>query len=122
VSLRPDTVDQYLAAVPPDARAALEKLRAQIMAAVPEAAESIAYEMPAYKYKGRPLVYFAAYKRHCSFFPASGAVVEKHAADLAAFDTDKGTIRFQPSKPLPAPLVRKLIKSRIAEIESPKEK
>jgi uncharacterized protein YdhG (YjbR/CyaY superfamily) len=122
VSLRPDTVDQYLAAVPPDARAALEKLRAQIMAAVPEAAESIAYEMPAYKYKGRPLVYFAAYKRHCSFFPASGAVVEKHSVDLAAFDTDKGTIRFQASKPLPAPLVRKLIKSRIAEIESPKEK
>ncbi len=117
-STPPQDVDAYLAAVPDDARAALERLRAQIRAAAPEAVEAISYQMPAFKYRGRGLVAYAAFKRHCSLFPMSGAVIEACAAGLSAYDIDKGTIRFQASKPLPAALVRTLVRARIAEIEA----
>ncbi len=112
------TIDAYLAELPADKRAALQKVRAAVKAAAPEAAESISYQMPAFKYKGRPLAYFGAYKKHCSFFPASGSVVEANADALAGYDVDKGTIRFPASKPLPAPLVKRIVKARIAEIEA----
>jgi len=111
-------VDEYLAAVPEEARAALETLRQTIRAAAPQATEAISYQMPTFKYQGRPLVYFAAFKNHCSFFPASGAIVEAYQDELKAYDTHKGTIRFPANKPLPAALVRKIVKARIAEIEA----
>lgn len=109
------TVDEYLAAISEDARATLEKLRKMIKAAAPNATEVIRYQMPAFKYHGM-LVFFAAFKNHCSFFPGS-SVIDAHKDDLKSYDTSKGTIRFPTDKPLPAALVRKLVKARIAENE-----
>jgi uncharacterized protein YdhG (YjbR/CyaY superfamily) len=73
--------------------------------------------MPAFKHQG-PLVYYAAFKDHCSFFPASVAVMRRFAAPLRRYDTSKGTIRFPAAEPLPAALVRRIVKARIAENEA----
>jgi uncharacterized protein YdhG (YjbR/CyaY superfamily) len=109
-------VDEYLAKVPDEARAALEKLRKTIRAAAPKATEGFSY-IPAFKLHGRPLVSYAALKNHCSFFPMSPAVMDAHRKELEPYDTSKGTIRFPAFEPLPAALVRRLVKARIAESE-----
>ena len=113
-----DSVDAYLADLEPEARATLEKIRKAIAAAAPEATESMAYGMPGFYLAGHPLVYFAAFKKHCSFFPASYAVMETFADELQRFDLQKGTIRFPIGKPLPATLVKKIVKARIKENEA----
>ena len=112
-----ETVDDYLAAVPEDVRAALAKLRKTIKAAAPEATEVISYQIPAYKYHGL-LVGFAALKGHCTFHIMSVEVTRAHADDLKGYKTGRASIRFAPDKPLPAALVTKLIKARIAENEA----
>jgi uncharacterized protein YdhG (YjbR/CyaY superfamily) len=109
-------VDDYLARVPEEARATLEKLRKTIKAAAPRATEVISYQMPMYKQNGM-LVGFAAFKDHCSLFPGA-AVMNAHKEELKRYDTSKGTIRFPAGKPLPAMLVKKLVKARIAENEA----
>ena len=109
-------VDEYLAGVPKEVRATLEKLRKTIRAAAPMASEVISYQMPMYKHHGM-VIGFAAFKDHCSIFPGS-AVVDAHKVELKRYETSKGTIRFPVSKPLPAALVRKLVKARIAENEA----
>jgi len=111
-------VDGYLASIPEDARAALGKLRTAIKAAAPGATEVISYQVPTFKYRGRPLVSFGAAKEHCSFYIMSPGVVEAYAADLEGYVLGKGSIQFSPAKPLPAPLVKKLVKARIAENEA----
>ena len=110
---KPKTIDEYLAALSDDKRAALEKLRKAIKAAAPGAEECISYQLPAFRFDGRVLVWFGAAANHCAFYP--GAVVEAHKEDLKNYDTSKGTVRFQADKPLPVALVRKLVKTRIAE-------
>jgi uncharacterized protein YdhG (YjbR/CyaY superfamily) len=114
---KPKTIDEYLAALSDDKRAALERLRKTIRAAAPKAEECISYMIPAFRQNGL-LVAFGAAARHCSFYPMSAATVASFKNDLKDFDTSKGTIRFQPSKPLPTALVRKLVKVRIAENKS----
>jgi uncharacterized protein YdhG (YjbR/CyaY superfamily) len=109
-------VDEYLAGVPKEARATLEKLRKTIKAAAPKASEVISYEMPMYKQNGMVLG-FAAFKNHCSIFPGS-AVMDTYKNELKGYDTSKGTIRFPANKPLPAALVKKLVKARIKENEA----
>jgi uncharacterized protein YdhG (YjbR/CyaY superfamily) len=111
--------DDYLAAVPEPARTTLEKLRKTIHAAVPEATESISYRMPTFKYRGKPLVALAAAKDHCSLH-LMGYVPDELEADLERYDTGKGTIRFPSDEPLPAALVRKVVKARIAQVEAGK--
>lgn len=111
-------VDVFLAAVPEEARGTLEKLRKTIRAAAPKATEAISYGVPTFKHQGRPLVGFGATKNHCAFYVMSPEVMRIYAADLEEYDTGKGTIRFPASKPLPAALVKKLVKARIAEIET----
>jgi uncharacterized protein YdhG (YjbR/CyaY superfamily) len=108
------SIDEYLVGVPEEQRVGLEKLRKQIKAAAPEATETISYRMPAF-YDHGPLVSFAAFKDHLSFFVMSMRVMDAHRGELEAFDVSKGTIRFQPGKPLPAALVKKLVKARIKE-------
>jgi uncharacterized protein YdhG (YjbR/CyaY superfamily) len=111
-------IDDYLAALPENARATLEKLRHAIKEAIPEAEEGISYQMPAFKYKKRPLVAFAAFRDHCSFYPMSPAVMEAHKEELEGYDISKGTIRFPIGESLPATLVRKLVQARLAENEA----
>ena len=111
-------IDAVLAALPAPEREALEHLRQTIAAAAPEAVESISYGVPAVKYRNRPLVSFGAGKQHCSFYVQSPAVMDAHRADLAGFDTTKGTVHFTPDKPLPDALVERLVRARMAETES----
>ena len=113
----PVSVDEYLAALPADKRAALQKIRKAVSAAAPGAEEGFSYGLPAFRLGSRPLVCYGAAANHCSFFPMSPAVIRAHTADLKGYETSKGTIRFAPAKPLPAALVRKLVKARIAELE-----
>ena len=108
------TVDEYLARVSDDKRVALQKLRKAIKAAAPRAEECISYQLPAYRLNGM-LVAFGATANHCAFYPMSASTVAAHREELKDYDTSKGTIRFQPDDPLPASLVRKLVKARIAE-------
>ena len=109
---KPETIDQYLAGLPPDKRAALARLRKDIHAAAKGIEECISYAMPGFRLDGRMLVWFGAASKHCAFYP--GGLVGEYARELAAYDTSKGTIRFSPEQPLPAALVRKLVKARIA--------
>jgi len=109
------SVAAYLKAVPPAPRAALQKLRKTIQAAAPEATEGISYGIPMFKHHGM-LVGFAAFKDHCSFFPGANPIAT-HKDELKAYETSKGTIRFPIGKPLPAALVKKLVKTRVAENE-----
>jgi len=103
----PKDIDDYLSRVPEPARTTLEKVRAAIRSVVPpEAAETISYGIPTFKYTGM-LVSFAAFKHHCSFFPASYAVIRKFHKELKNFEVSKGTIRFPLDKPLPAALVKR---------------
>jgi len=111
------TVDEYLAPLPADKRAALQWLRRHIKAAAPGAEECISYGIPAFRLDGKLLVHFGAAAKHCAFYP--GAVVEAHREALKGYDTSKGTIRFQPDSPLPAALVRTLVKAQIARRARP---
>jgi uncharacterized protein YdhG (YjbR/CyaY superfamily) len=110
----PKTIDDYLETLPSEQQASLNKLRKAIHAAAPRAEECISYQIPAFRLDGKFLVAFGAAKKHCSFFPGA-APIAAHKRDLAAYSLSKGTIRFPPDKPLPAALVRKLVKARIAE-------
>jgi uncharacterized protein YdhG (YjbR/CyaY superfamily) len=115
-------VESYLARCPEPHRTTLEKLRAAIGSVVPkETTEAISYGIPTFKYKGG-LVAYAAFKNHCSFFPMSGRLVEEFADELKAYKTSKGTIQFAVDKPLPAVLVKKMVKARIAQNEVGKVK
>ena len=113
-------IDAFLAGLPDDARLALEALRRVIRAASPDAVETIAYSVPAFKYKGRPLVSFSAGrtgKGACAFYVQSPALMDAHRDELRGYDTSKGTIRFKPGQPLPADLVTRLVKERMAQTD-----
>ena len=119
---KPKTIDEYLAGVSAEQRAALERLRKAIRTAAPNAEEYIGYGLAAFRLNGRPLVAFGAGANHCAFYPMSSSTVEAHKAELRDYETSKGTIRFHANSPLPAALVRKLVKARIAENESRQKK
>ena len=109
---KPKTIDEYLAALSNDKRAALERLRKIIRAAAPRAEEHISYQLPAFRLDGKSLVWFGAAANHCAIYGVVGAYLD----ELKDYDTSgKGTIRFQADNPLPATLVRKLVKARIGK-------
>jgi uncharacterized protein YdhG (YjbR/CyaY superfamily) len=108
------TIDEYLAGVRADQRGALEDLRGLIHAAAPEAVESIAYGLPAFRLDGRYFLGFGANKASCSFYAGRAPLVEL-AAELAGYRQAKGTINFSPDRPLPADLVTKIIRVRLGE-------
>ena len=112
----PRTIDAYLKRVSPDKRAALQRLRKAIQAAAPNAEECIAYGVPSFRLDGRFLLSFGAAAKHCALYPGSRAI-ELHWAELSAYSLSKGTVRFRPDKPLPASLVRKLVKARIGAVQ-----
>jgi uncharacterized protein YdhG (YjbR/CyaY superfamily) len=111
-------VEERIAAMPAPMHDALQGLRRMIAAAAPAAVEVISYALPAFRYRGRPLVSYGATSRHCALYVMSPAVIEAHASELAGYDTSKGTIRFAPSEPLPADLVTRLVHARIDEIDA----
>jgi uncharacterized protein YdhG (YjbR/CyaY superfamily) len=113
--MKAKTIDEYLATLSEDKRAALENLRKAIKAAAPKAEECISYQLPAFRLDGKMLVAFGATANHCAFYPMSSSTVATHQDDLKNYDASKGTIRFPPDHPLPSALVRKLVKARIAE-------
>ena len=115
VKQRPTTIDEYLASVKPEQRAALQKLRQTIRAAASTAEECISYGIPAFRVNGRLLVFFGAWANHCSFYPGNSTTLKKFRGDLKGFQITKGTIRFSPDNPLLLALVKKLVKARIAE-------
>ncbi|MBK6910858.1 MAG: DUF1801 domain-containing protein [bacterium] len=110
-------VDKYLAALPPEQRAVLAKLRATILSVAKDAEEKISYGMPTVCYHGN-LVHYAAFKNHMSLFGASAFVTQELKEKLANFKTSKGTIQFTVAKPLPVTLVKAIVKSRIKENEA----
>lgn len=114
---KPKSVNDHLASLPKEVRAALERLRKTIRATALGGSEVISYGIPIYKHNGKLLVGFAGFKSHCSFFVMSTQVMRAHSRDLEGYDTAKGTVHFQADKPLPVTLVRKLVKARLAEIQ-----
>ena len=117
----PKNIDEYLAGVPEPARGTLNKIRGAIRsAAPPEATETISYRIPAFKHKG-VLVWFAAFSDHCSLFPTA-SVIEAFKSELKGFTFSKGTIQFPIDRPLPAALIRKMVKLRVAQVESKKRR
>jgi uncharacterized protein YdhG (YjbR/CyaY superfamily) len=113
---KPASIDGYLASVKPDRRAALEKLRRTIHSIVPDAEECISYSMPAFRFRGRVIAGFLATAKGCSYFPFSGTTLSAMASELAAYSRTKSALHFDPKLSLPVALVRKLLKTRIAEM------
>jgi uncharacterized protein YdhG (YjbR/CyaY superfamily) len=115
MTARPKTIDEYLAPLSSEKRAALSKLRKTVRSIVPKAEECISYRVPAFRLDGTVIAGFCSTAKGCSYFPFSGSTLGTLAADLQAYDQTKSSLHFHPDKPLPATLVRKLIKARIAE-------
>jgi uncharacterized protein YdhG (YjbR/CyaY superfamily) len=120
LATKPKTIDEFLATVDGEKGVALEKLRQTIRSAAPKAEECISYGVPAFKQNGL-LVAFGAWKDHCAFYPGA-SLIEQYKDELKNFSTSKGTIRFKPGKPIPAGLVRKIVKARVAENLSKRKK
>jgi uncharacterized protein YdhG (YjbR/CyaY superfamily) len=113
---RATTVDEHLAALPDDRRATMEGLRQTIRDAAPDAVETIAYDMPAFRTaNGKFLVSFDAYQRHYSLFPASSGVIDQIGSAVEPYLSGRGTIRFPAARPIPLDLVRQVVEIRVAE-------
>jgi uncharacterized protein YdhG (YjbR/CyaY superfamily) len=115
------SVDEYIASQPDAAQGVLTRVRSAIRKAVPGAEESIAYQIPAYKLNGEPVLYFAGWKQHYSLYPATGSLVEAFKKDLASYEISKGTIRFPLSERVPVKLIERIAKFRIKEIAARKK-
>ena len=109
-------VDAYIASFPDKTQRLLKQMRKTIKAAAPKSEESISYRMPAYKWKGRPLVYFAGYENHIGFYatPTGNSIFQK---ELAGYKTGKGSIQFPLDKPLPLALITRIVEYRVRENE-----
>lgn len=112
---RPETVDAYIEALPPERQAAMRELRRAIAASAPDAEEVITYRMPGFRLDGRFFVSYDAYKRHYSLFPATDEVIRGLGAEIEPYLAGRGTIRFPADRPIPVDLVRRVIAIRLAE-------
>jgi uncharacterized protein YdhG (YjbR/CyaY superfamily) len=115
---RAKSVKAYFEGLNPEQRAAVQKLRDAIAAAVPEAEDAIVYSMPGFKWNGKSFVGYAAFKDHYSFFPMSVEAIEAHRKELGEHIKGKGTISFDYGERLPVALVKKVTKTRLAEVEA----
>jgi uncharacterized protein YdhG (YjbR/CyaY superfamily) len=109
----PKDIDEYIARFPSDVQERLEKMRATIRKAAPNAEEAISYQIPAFTLKSK-LVYFAAFKKHIGFYPMTTAI-KKFKKELSVYEGAKGTVRFSLDKPLPLALISKIVKFRVKE-------
>jgi uncharacterized protein YdhG (YjbR/CyaY superfamily) len=112
----PETVDEYLATLPPDRRAVMEDLRRTIRAAAPDADEVITYKMPGFKSNGRFLVSYDAFKAHYSLFPASQVVIDTLGDEVQPYVAGRGTFRFPASRPIPLETVARIVRVRLDEV------
>lgn len=110
---KPETIDEYIAGFPPDVQKILQKVRVTIQKAAPAATETISYQIPTFVLHGN-LVHFAAWKTHIGFYPASSGV-HQFVQELASYEIAKGTIKFPFDKPIPYPLITKIVKFRVKE-------
>jgi uncharacterized protein YdhG (YjbR/CyaY superfamily) len=108
----------YLASLPPNARKAVQKIRADVRAAAPDAVEIFSYRIPGFKLDGRALVWCAAFAHHASLYPITPALLRTHRIDVSGYETSKGTIRFPLTAPIPSRLVTRLVKARVAEVRA----
>jgi uncharacterized protein YdhG (YjbR/CyaY superfamily) len=111
-------VQAYLASLPTDVRKRVREMRAAIRAVAPEAIEGRAYGLIGYKLDGRPFVYCAGFKRHTSLFPMTASIRRAHAAELEGYRTSTGTIQFPLDRPLPTAFVKRLVRTRLAEMRT----
>ena len=118
VSSPASQIRSYFAALPPDVRKVVKKLRADVRAAVPDAVESVSYGIPTLKLDGRPLIYYAGFKQHVSLYPMGAAIRRQFADDLKGCGFSTGTIRFPVTNPPSSALVKRLVKARIAEVHA----
>ncbi len=113
----PRTIDEYFAGVSPAQRKVLEAMRRAIRAVAPQAEECISYGLAAFRLNGKVLVGLGATPKHCAFYPMSGTTIAAFGKRLAGFETTKGSVHFQPDKPLPLALVKALTKARVADVQ-----
>jgi len=118
----PKSVDEYIAAQPEAVRPKLERVRAAIRSAVPEAEEGIGYHMPGYKLRGKPMLYFAGFREHYSLFAASGTFLATLEDELSGYVLRKGTVQFPFTKPVPVKLISRIAKLRAAAISATAQK
>lgn len=118
MTAKPKTFDEYLDSVDADKRTALEDMRWAIHALVPGLAETISYGLPTFKFEGKGLAALGAWAGHCAFYPMSGTVIAALGDQLRGYETSKGAIRFQPNRPLPSAVVKRIVELRIAEIRN----
>jgi uncharacterized protein YdhG (YjbR/CyaY superfamily) len=111
-------VDDYLAEAPEPQRSTLQVLRSTLRELLPEAQEALSYGMPAFIYEGRPVAGYAWAKRHCSYYPHSGAVLSELSDELEGYDWSKGTLRFPVNEPLPHRLTARLVELKLAHLRS----
>ncbi len=110
-----DSVEDYIAAQPTEIQALLERVRSTIRKAVPKADETITYKIPTYKLNGEVVIYFAAWKKHYSLYPASGPLIAELKEELAGYEIEKGTIRLTYLQPVPVKLIGRIVKFRAME-------
>jgi uncharacterized protein YdhG (YjbR/CyaY superfamily) len=110
------TVDEYLASLPEDRRAVMETLRRTMAEAAPEATETIAYNMPALRLKGKFLISYEAFKNHYSLFPWTDRMAAQLGDKLKPYTHGKGTIQFPATEPIPDELVRDILRIRLVEV------
>jgi uncharacterized protein YdhG (YjbR/CyaY superfamily) len=111
-----NSVAKYFSGLPEPAKSTLQSVRTAILSACPrDTIEALSYGIPTFKHNGS-ICAIAAFKDHCSLFPMSYFVIEKFRAQLSRFDVSKGTVRFPIDKPLPAPLLKKIVKARITQM------
>ena len=109
-------VTEYLASLPPDSRRALGRLRALVRAAAPKAVEGRSYGIIGYKVDGRPFIYCGGFKQHVAMYPVTAAMRRDHADAIAPFQVSKGTLKFPLDAPVPVTLIKRLLKTRLAEM------